>query len=93
MSVSKLASLGLSQAMQNGITSTRNQTKLAFGFKLHHKFGSSNLIHILNGHGYTVSYADGLRFCKSAAKYSVTMLFDASDNGVHLDRLTRVCLI
>ena len=39
------------------------------GVKLHHKVGSRDLIDILHGHGYTVSYDEVLRFRKSAAKY------------------------
>ena len=63
------ASLSLSQSIQYHITNTCNQTTLGLGVKLHHKFGSSDLIHILNEHGYTVSYDEVLRLCKSAAKY------------------------
>jgi len=63
------ASLSLSQSIQYGISKTRNQTTLGLGVKLHHKFGSSDLIQILHGHGYTVSYDEVLRFRKSAAMY------------------------
>ncbi len=63
------ASLSLSQSIPYHITNTQNQTTLGLSVKLHHKFGSSDLIHILNGHGYTVSYDEVLRFRKSAAKY------------------------
>ena len=62
-------SLSLSQSIQYCMTNTRNQTALGLGVKLHHKFGSSDLIQILNDHGYIVSYDEVLRFRKSAAKY------------------------
>ena len=63
------ASLSLSQAIQYQITKTRNQTTLGLGVKLHHKFGSRDLIDTLYEHGYTASYDEVLRFRKSAAKY------------------------
>ena len=62
-------SLSLSQSIQHCITNTQNQTALGLGVKLHHKFGSRDLIEILNAHGYTVPYDEVLRFRKSAAKY------------------------
>ncbi len=74
------ASLSLSQSIQYHITNTPNQTTLGLGVKLHHKFGSSDLIYILNGHGYTVSYDEVLHFCKSAAKY-------VRDNAVTLHQM------
>ena len=42
---------------------------LGLGVKLHHKFGSRDLIDIFNNHGFSVSYDEVLRFHKSAAKY------------------------
>jgi hypothetical protein len=74
------ASLSLSQSIQYGITKTRNQTTLGLGVKLHHKYGSSDLIHTLHEHGYTVPYDEVLRFRKSAAKY-------VSDNAATLHRM------
>ena len=62
-------SMSLSQSIQFGITNTGNQTTLGLGVKLHHKFGSSDLIQILHEHGYCVSYDEVIRFRKSAAKY------------------------
>ena len=62
-------SLSLSQSIQYCMTNTRNQNALGLGVKLHHKFGSSDLIQILNDHGDIVSYDEVLRFRKSAAKY------------------------
>ncbi|MCG7883058.1 MAG: hypothetical protein JAY96_15870 [Candidatus Thiodiazotropha endolucinida] len=75
--ISKLVSNGkvtkqstsLSQSIQFGITNTGNQSTLGLGVKLHHKFGSSDLIQILHEHGYCVSYDEVIRFRKSAAKY------------------------
>ena len=63
------ASLSLAQSVENHIIKGRNQTTLGLAVKLHHRFGSSDLIKILHEHGYTVSYDEVLRFCKSAAKY------------------------
>ena len=40
-------SLSLAQAVQSHITSTRNQTTLGLTAKLHHKYGSSELIKLL----------------------------------------------
>ena len=74
------SSLSLSQSIQYCMTNTRNQTTLGLGVKLHHKFGSSDLIHILNQHGYTVSYDEVLRFRKSAARY-------VSNNAATLHRM------
>ena len=37
--------------------------------KLHHKFGSRNLIDILHNHGYTATYDEVCCFHKSAAKH------------------------
>ena len=51
-----MKSLCLSQSIQHCITNTQNQTALGLGVKLHHKFGSRDLIEILNGHGYIVPY-------------------------------------
>ena len=60
-------SLCLSQSIQHCITNTQNQTALGLGVKLHHKFGSRDLIEILNAHGYIVPYHEVLRFRKSVA--------------------------
>ncbi len=61
--------LSLAQSIQANITNTRNQTTLGLGVKLHHKYGSSDLITTLHEHGYIVSYDEVLKFRKSAAKY------------------------
>ena len=74
------ASLSLSQSIQYCMTNRWNQTTLGLGVKLHHKFGSIDLIDILNEHGYTVSYDEVLRFRKSAAKY-------VGDNAATLHRM------
>jgi hypothetical protein len=62
-------SLSLIQSIQSHKTSTRNQTTLGLAVKLHHKFGSSELLRILHEHGYTTSYDEVLRFRKSAARF------------------------
>ena len=69
------ASLSLSHSVQYGITKTRNQTTLGLGVKLHHNFGSSDLIRTLN-----VPYDEVLRFRKSAASY-------VGDNAVTLHQM------
>ena len=61
-------SLSLSQFIQYCMNKTRNQTTLGLVVKLHHKFGSRDLIDILNELGCSVPYDEVLRFCKSAAK-------------------------
>ena len=66
--------------MQFGITNTSNQSPLASGVKLHRKFGSSDLIHILYEHGYCISYDEVLQFRKSAAKY-------VTDNAMTLHQM------
>jgi hypothetical protein len=53
---------------------------LGLGVKLHHKFGSSDLIQILHEHGYITSYDEVLKFRKSAAKY-------VGDNVTNLHRM------
>ena len=61
--------MSVSQSIQHRISHTWNQTILGLGVKLHHKFGSRDLINVLYEHGYTVSYDEVLPFCKSVAKY------------------------
>ena len=71
------ASMSLSQAIQFGITNTSNQSTLGLGVKLHHKFGSSDLIQILNDHGYCVSYV--LKVCSKVCDWQC---YDSpSDDG------------
>lgn len=62
-------SLSLTQAVQGHITGTRNQTTLGLAVKLHHRYGSSELIKLLHDHGFIVSYDEVLCFRKSAAKF------------------------
>ena len=45
-----------------------NQTTLGLAVKLHHQFGSRELVDILHCSGYISSYDEVLRFKKSAAK-------------------------
>ena len=56
------ASLTLSQCIQQHIS-------LGLAVKLHHKFGSSDLVSTLHEHGIVSSYDEVLRLRKSAAKY------------------------
>ena len=73
-------SLSLSQSIQQHITNRCNQTTLVLGVKLHHKFGSRDLIDILHDHGYTATYDEVRRFRKSAAKY-------VSENALSLHQM------
>ena len=73
-------SISLSQAIQAQIIRKPNQTTLGLGIKLHHKYGSSNLIDELSSNAFTAKYIDVLRFRKSAAKF-------ARDNAGLLHRL------
>ena len=62
-------SLSLAQSIQSCITKTSNQTTLGLAVKLHHKFGSRDLIDILHDYGYISTYEEVLRFRTSVAKY------------------------
>ena len=63
-------SLTLAQCIQQHICGAgRNQTTLGLAVKLHHKYGSSDLIKTLNEHGITSTYDEVLRFRKSVAKF------------------------
>lgn len=57
----------LTQCIQQHITSTHNQTTLGLAVKLHHKYGSYELIKTPNDHGLATDYAKILGFHKSAA--------------------------
>ena len=59
----------LSQCIQQHVNKSTNQTSLGLAVKLHHQFGSSDLISIFNDYGIVSSYGEVLRFRKSAAKY------------------------
>lgn len=63
-------SLALSQCIQQHVNKSTNQTSLGLAVKLHHKYGSSDFVSILNQHGILASYDEVLRFRKSAAKYA-----------------------
>ena len=66
-------SLNLSQSIQQHISSTQSQTTLGLGIKLHHKFGSRELIDILHENGYVASYQEVQRFRKSVAQCVSTL--------------------
>ena len=63
-------SLSLTQSIQGHITNQNNQTTLGLAIKLHHKFGSKDLLDILYAYGYTCTYDEVKRFRKSVAKYT-----------------------
>ncbi len=62
-------SLSIAQSIQSQITNIPNQTTLGLGIKLHHTYGSRDLIDTLHDQGYIASYEEVLRFRKSAALY------------------------
>ncbi len=64
------ASLTLAQSIQAHITKCYNQTTLGLAVKLHHRFGSKELISLLHQCGITVSYDEALRFRTSVAVYT-----------------------
>ena len=61
-------SLCLTQSIQALITGSFNQTTLGLAVKLHHRFGSREIIELLHSHGYVTSYDEVRRYRKSAAK-------------------------
>ena len=58
-----------SQCIQQHISKSTNQTTHGLAVKLHHKFGSSELVKLLNEHGIVTTYVEVMRFRKSAAMY------------------------
>ena len=62
--------LTLTQSIQQYVSGTYNQTTLGLAVKLHHQFGSSELIRTLNSYGLISSYDKVLRFRKSATLFS-----------------------
>ena len=64
----KRESLSLSQSIQALITKNANQTTLGLGIKLHHRFGSRELISLLHQYGYVCTYDEVQRFRTSVAK-------------------------
>ena len=63
-------SLSLAQAIQYKINHIPNQTTLGIGVRMHHRFGSKELISHLSSYGICVSYDEVLRFRQSAAYYT-----------------------
>ena len=76
-------SLSLSQSVQHCITNMQNQTALGLGVKLHHKFGSKDLIEILNAHGYIVPYDEVLRFASQQQSTRGQCYNSTSNDGTH----------
>jgi len=62
-------SLSIAQSIQSRISKSTTPTTLGLGVKLHHKFGSKELVNLLHDYGYTCSYDEVLRFKVSAAKF------------------------
>lgn len=63
------ASLSLTQSIQQHISGIHNQTTLGLAVKLHHKYGSREMIGMLNDHGFVTKYDDILHFRKSVAQF------------------------
>ena len=66
-------SLSLTQSIQQHITNKLTPIPLCIAVKLHHRFGSKEVIEVLCEHGYVSSYDEVLRFRASAAKYVSTL--------------------
>ena len=62
----------LAQSIQAHITKSCNQTTLGLAVKLHHRFGSKELVTLLHEYGLTVTYDEVLRFRTSVAIYTGT---------------------
>lgn len=61
-------SLSLAQSIQYNITKQSNQTTLGLALKLHHRFGSKEVVSLLHDYGFTVTYDEVLRCRTSIAK-------------------------
>ena len=61
------ASTTLAQCIQSHVTNSYNQTTLGLAVKLHHRFGSKELVTLLHEYGITVTYDEVLRFRTSVA--------------------------
>jgi hypothetical protein len=64
------ASTTLAQSIQAHLTKSYNQTTLGLAVKLHHKFGSKELLTLLHDYGITATYDEVLRFRTSVAIYT-----------------------
>ena len=62
-------SLSLAQSVQSHITHSPNQTTLGLAIKLHHKFGSKEVITIMHDNGYLSTYDEVQIFKHSVAIY------------------------
>ena len=76
-------SICLTQSIQALVTKSFNQTTLGIAVKLHHRFGSKEIINDLHGYGFIASYDEVLRFRKSAAKMTAEQ--DLTFRGLYND--------
>ena len=60
------------------MTNIRNQTSLGLPLKLHHKFGSKELLQLLCEHGLGSPYDEIMRFKESVASYTSSHKIDVS---------------
>ena len=58
------------EALQVNVTKHNNQTTLGLAVKLHHRFGSKELVTLLHDYGLTATYDEVLRFRTSVAIYT-----------------------
>ena len=79
--------LTLSSCIQQHIASSNNQVTLGLALKLHHKFGSAELVKLLHEHGLVESYDEVLLFRKSAAKYMCDHKKDVSEQVIGFCKL------
>ena len=59
----------ISRCIHQHISNSTNQTTLDLAVKLHHKFGISELVKLLNEHGIVTTYDEVMQYRKSAANY------------------------
>ena len=61
--------LSIAQVIQSQVTNSPNATTLGLAVKLHHRFGSKEIVSLLHDYGFTAPYWEVLRFKDSAALY------------------------
>ncbi len=62
-------SLTIAQVIQLHITKSSYQITLGLAVKLHHRFGSNEIVALLHSYGILVTYDEVLRFRVFVAKY------------------------
>ena len=78
--------LSIWQCIQQNIALSSNQTPLGLALKLHHQFGSAEVVRLTHEHGLSASYDELLRSRKSAAKCMVDHENDVFQQVIGLSR-------